>query len=351
MKHYELESLLKSFLLFFILMLSLYLLLEWQSYKEQHRQLDRTIYSEMQIFSYKPLSGEFDVSFVPHEENIQSTKEIHKEELDPYALFDIPGSKSYLMKVSLVQKKYQERLGVLKEKIYSHVSLYIFFILVIAVLLAYYALYPFKKALQVNEEFVRDILHDINTPLSSLLVNLNILKRRFGNDRGFDRMANNVETIENLQSNLKSFLHRQPQVCEKFSLYTILHGRIEYFSVLYPSVSFLIEMDKSIMLNTNHEAFVRIIDNLLSNAGKYNKKNGKVQIAVEEDILQIEDTGIGIKNTDRVFERYYKEGERALGIGLHVVKKLTEELDIDISLESRLGKGTKVFLNLSEVID
>ncbi len=351
MKHYELEAYLKSFLLFFILMLSLYLLLEWQNYKEQHSQIDRTILNEMQIFSYKPLSGDFDVSFVPHKENAQTVLELHKEAASPYALFEIPGSKSYLLKIALAAEKYQNRLSILKEKIYADIYGYIFLILIVAALLAYYALYPLKKALQINEEFVRDILHDINTPLSSLLVNLNILKKRFGKDRGFERMTNSIETIQNLQSNLKSFLHRQPKTLNHFSPQKLLAGRMEYFKVLYPHLVFSSEIDEKLMIHTNVEAFTRILDNVLSNAGKYNTKQGEVRVTYANEKLVIEDTGIGIKHPDQVFKRYYKEGERGLGLGLHIVKKLAKELDIDVSLKSKRGKGTKVILKLSKVIE
>jgi len=351
LKHYELESYLKSFLLFFILMLSLYLLLEWQNYKEQHTQIDQTILNEMQIFSYKPLSGNFDVSFVPHKDTIPPILTLHKEEKNPFALFEIPGSKKYLLKVSLAAEKYQHRLKVLKEKIYEDIYGYIFLILIVAALLAYYALYPLKKALQINQEFVKDILHDINTPLSALLVNLNILQKRFGKDRGFDRMANSIETIQNLQSNLKSFLHRQPSTISPFPLQTLLERRLEYFRVLYPHVHFLLEMESNPVIYTNMEAFTRILDNILSNAGKYNTRQGEVRVRYLDEKLIIEDTGIGIKHPEKVFTRYYKEGERGLGLGLHIVKKLAKELEIDISLKSKREKGTTVTLTLSKVTE
>jgi len=350
LKQYELESLLKSFLLFFILILSLYLSLVWQNYKEQRKQIDSTVLHEMQIFSYKPLSGAFDVSFVLRKKNTKTIAQLYSGVNDPYALFEIPGSEIYLLKVTLPKKKYQERLQVLTEKIYTKIYWYLLLIIIVALLLAYYTLYPLKKALQINEEFVRDILHDINTPLSSLLINLNMLTKRFGQDRGFERMKNSIETIQNLQSNLKSFLYRQPKILNHFSLYTLIESRIEYFEILYPTLVFSLDINKHTVLHTNYEAFTRMIDNLLSNAAKYNVKHGHVTVVLSSDELWIEDTGIGIKNTDRVFERYYKEGERGLGLGLHIVKKLSKELGIDISLESRQGKGTRAILALSKVI-
>ncbi len=274
---------------------------------------------------------------------------LHNEQKSLYALFEIPGSKKYLLKVSLSSEKYQYRLNTLKRRIYGGIYGYVFLIFILALLLSYYTLYPLKKALHINQEFVRDILHDINTPLSALVVNLNILKKRFGKDRGFDRMTNSIETIQNLQSNLKSFLYGQPRSINYFSLKELLEGRIEYFKVLYPHLTFILKIETEPVIHTNREAFTRILDNLLSNAGKYNIKKGKVYIIYEVEQLVIEDTGIGINHPEKVFDRYYKEGERGLGLGLHIVKSLAKELDIDISLQSKKNQGTKVILLLSKV--
>jgi signal transduction histidine kinase len=107
-----------------------------------------------------------------------------------------------------------------------------------------------------------------------------------------------------------------------------------------------LDIDNTTLL-TNKEAFSRIIDNLLSNAAKYNKQNGSININLKNSNLYIVDTGIGIKEPKKVFNRFYKEQERGIGIGLHIVKKLCEELNIKISLKSELDKGTTFILNIS----
>jgi len=350
LKRYEWESFLKSFLLFFILILSLYLLVVWQHYQEQRHQLDSEIYHEMKLFSYDPRSDAFDVSFVPTEKSREPVAYFSQGASEIHALFTIPNSKSYLLKVSLPKERYDQRLTLLRQKIYAGVYWYGVLILLLAALLAYYTMYPLRKALRLNEEFVKDILHDINTPLSSLLINLKILKKRFGEDRGFDRMQHSVQTIEGLQSDLRSFLHGRPDTKERITLHMLLRERIEYFRILYPQVHFSMDVDEQIQIESNKEAFVRVVDNLLSNAGKYNKKEGEVHLVLQGDLLSIEDTGIGIRDTRKAFERYYKEGERGMGLGLHIVQKLIKEMDIDIELQSVEGEGTRITLDLSQVI-
>ena len=349
MKRYELESLIKSFMLFFLLMTALYLLVATMNYRDRHRQLDEKILNEMKIFSFKPLGDSFEVSFVPKKGKENLMHLYHGKE-GVYALFEIPGSEKFLLKTLMPGEVYRLRLEAVRAEAYAAWPLMLLLIAGLALLFSLYSLHPFRKALRLNEEFVKDILHDINTPLSSLQINLKILEKRYGEERSFRRMLNAIETVQSLQANLRAFLHRQPGKTEIFSLRELMAARVEYFRLLYPDLRYEMEIDPRIMLRCNRDAFLRIVENLLSNAGKYNVKGGVVRIGVEGDRLRIEDSGRGIENPRRVFERFYKEGERGLGLGLHIVKKLADELGIGLRLESRVGKGTLVELDLSKVM-
>ena len=104
---------------------------------------------------------------------------------------------------------------------------------------------------------------------------------------------------------------------------------------------------QEVVIQSNRSGVERIIDNILTNACKYNKKKGSVYIIIENKKLIIEDTGIGIKNINNIFQRYYKENDRGLGIGLNIVKQLCDILNVDINIKSELDKGTKVTLVFS----
>jgi two-component system OmpR family sensor kinase len=68
---------------------------------------------------------------------------------------------------------------------------------------------------------------------------------------------------------------------------------------------------------------------LISNACKYNTNNGFIKITLKENIVTIQNDSYGIKHPNRIFDRFYKENERGLGIGLHIVERLCQELKID----------------------
>jgi signal transduction histidine kinase len=253
------------------------------------------------------------------------------------------------MKVLLSEEAYKKRIKALKIDLVKKFLLYALIIAVLSFFFSLYALRPLKKALELNEEFVKDILHDINTPLSSLVVNFKLFKKEIGENRKIDRMQSSVTTILSLQNNLKAFLDDSHLQKERFDLAPLLHERIAYFQTLYPQLRFR-ENVENFKLETNKDAFVRIVDNLISNACKYNSKKGGVDIVTEDYLLLIEDSGDGIENVDKVFERFYKEHARGMGIGLHIVKKLCDALDIPIRIESVVDKGTIVALDLGKVI-
>ena len=104
-----------------------------------------------------------------------------------------------------------------------------------------------------------------------------------------------------------------------------------------------------------------IIEQLISNAVKYTRNGGKISIYMKETfnsadrILVIEDNGIGITKEDipRIFERGYtgyngRMSKKSSGIGLYLCRKAADKLGISIAIESKLDKGTKVLLDMTQ---
>lgn len=105
---------------------------------------------------------------------------------------------------------------------------------------------------------------------------------------------------------------------------------------------------------TDEKWFVFVLEQLLTNGLKYTSR-GKITICQQEDTLLIKDTGIGIRPEDlpRVFEKGYtgaigRVESRSTGIGLYLSKEVLNRLGFRIALESELGKGTTVLLNLKQ---
>lgn len=99
-----------------------------------------------------------------------------------------------------------------------------------------------------------------------------------------------------------------------------------------------------------------IICQLLNNALKYTPAGGKIKVYCENSSLIIEDNGIGIKQIDlpRVFEMGYtgENGRKfgsSTGLGLYLVKSIGKDLNLDIKIESKEGKFTKIIINFPKL--
>jgi signal transduction histidine kinase len=348
LKTYEWEALLKTFLIFFVLLEILLGFNFIYEFHEKKQEIQNKIRMEMKLCAHKVECNGMLTDFVERSKKTEINI-LHENRGTLFGYFKVPTVEKYVMKVTYPPYRYQSYMDQLEKDTIRKMLSYSFFSVLISLLFAFYALTPLRKALYLNEEFVKDILHDLNTPISSLKINLKLFKREVGESQKIERMENSIETILGLQENLQIFLKDIPTQAEQFDLSAVIERRIAYFQVIFPDIRY--EMDNlPLKLYTNREAFIRILDNIISNASKYNVKNGSVKIFCENTRIYIVDTGKGIRNPSRIFDRYYKEQDRGIGIGLHVVKKLCDELHIPIDIESKEGEGTSVKLDITSVV-
>ena len=318
------------------------------SYKEEIKRVDENIFSQMRICSFDLVCQEFEIDFV--EKKKFELYKLYKNDESVASYFSIPGSQDNALKIYLNKEQYKKQLQSIKKEKGLEFFIVAFVIMLLSMLFSFYTLSPLRNALHLTEEFIKDILHDFNTPLSTLRLNSSMLNKELGENSKVKRIEKSVQTILNLQENLRSYLSNHESQKEIFSLNEILQERVELLKSNYKYINFFIELENEFLVETNKEAFVRVIDNILSNAAKYNKQDGTITLNFKNAILKISDTGKGIKYPKKVFNRFYKEQERGIGIGLHIVKKLCDELGIAISLESEVGRGTTFNLSLKNII-
>ena len=319
-----------------------------QTHKSNLHALQDTLYSQMQIASLDPNNKLFKKVLVPkNKEIVLNVFYSDAENLSVY--FEAKDSNDSLIEVSYPTKSldYDEEL-IFKHSLERFLeSLVIIFL--VSIVFSLYALYPIRKYLKLTDEFIKDILHDFNTPISTMRLNISILKNKDDN-KNLKRIEGGIDTILNLQNNLKEYLENNIKDSEKFELLEIITQRVEYMKGVYPYISFKIEVQNKIIY-CYKDGFIRILDNILSNACKYNKKDGSVSLKLNDNkILEITDTGSGIKNPKKIFKRFYKETSRGLGIGLHIVQKLSKKMEISLHVNSVLNKGTTFKLDLSKLI-
>lgn len=260
MKRVEKESLIKSFLLFFISQTVLVGALFFLNYQKELQTLDGTLFSKMRLCSFSLECKEFQLDFVPKEEH--ELYRLYKNENELSSYFSIPNSTKNALKIYLPKAKYlQEKERLQKESLWDFFTVVVI-ISLLSSLFALYALSPLRGALHMTEEFIKDILHDFNTPLSTLRLNVSMLKSETGESTKVKRIENAVQNILNLQSNLRSYLHSHEAQKESFNLEKLLLQRVALIDNNYKDISFEVRVP-DMALNTNKDAFTRVIDNLL----------------------------------------------------------------------------------------
>ena len=155
-------------------------------------------------------------------------------------------------------------------------------------------------------------------------------------------MALNYLRVEDISSDL-SF--------KKCAVDDMVRQAIRKYAKVF--ISKKIQMDfkpTNVYTVTDEKWFVFVLEQLLSNSLKYTKE-GKISIFLEGKALVIKDTGIGIPAEDipRIFEKGFtgyngREDKKSTGIGLYLCKNIMDKLQWNITADSEVGTGTKIYL-------
>jgi len=261
--------------------------------------------------------------------------------VSPAGSIMVPYSKesTKVRKVWYPKTAYTQTLKQMHNDLLWQFSLFALGALILSLLAAWYTLNPLRSSLRLLEDFIKDIIHDLNTPLTSILLNLKMMETQ--NDE-IESIRTSVQTIEMLHHNLDAYIREQKQSETTFNIEEVIERYVTFFTPLYDYLSWDVQISK-LTLTTDKQAFERIVYNLLSNACKYNTSDGKIEIVLQGTVLSLRNSSYGVSNPDRVFERFYKESERGLGIGLHIVEKLCQTLGIDKKFRV---EGTDVVVTL-----
>jgi len=343
LKKYEKKSFLTSVFLFFIPLAIFSSIVLYMYHQDKIKDIEQNILYQMRDYTFDFKSDKFILDVVEYDNNKELFK-LYKCKEGFCSYFKAADSGLYLLKVVFPQEKYEKIYKDFIVKIFKFSVVVMFILLFLSFGFAFYSLRPMREALYLLENFLKDIIHDLNTPSTSILLNSKLLKRH-GDFEEIERIELSAKTISSLYKNLEFITQKGIEKNENISVSQVINSKIDVLHKLYPTIIFKKDIE-DFFIKTNENALERILDNLLTNACKYNKKNGIVHIIASKNRIIIKDTGIGIKNVSRVFDRYYKETDRGLGIGLSIVKKLCSALDIKITIKSKIEEGTSVELVL-----
>ncbi|MCG3662392.1 HAMP domain-containing histidine kinase [Aliarcobacter butzleri] len=234
-----------------------------------------------------------------------------------------------------------------------------FFIFLLSFFVIKQSIEPYKKLNIYLDEFLKDAMHELKTPIGVARINIDILSMRLKNDKNILRIKSALKNMTVIYEDLEYYMQQNAVKDEKraINLSIFLEKRVEFFNDLAISknTSFTKFIEKNIKINFNEIELYRIIDNNLSNAIKYSKENSNITVILEivdEDLkLTFKDEGVGIKDTSSIFKRYYR-GDKitgGFGIGLSIVKNICDKNDIKIEVISKVQEGTTFIYSFGKI--
>jgi len=204
---------------------------------------------------------------------------------------------------------------------------------------------PIKDEREKLNTFIKDTTHELNTPISAILMSS---ENNELSTKQVIRIKLAAQKISEIYKDLTyTFLEERDDetFLKEISLNQVINQQLKYFEALAEK--------KKITITTNLEEtnfkidendFTRLFNNIVSNAIKYNKKSGLVEIILKNKILTIKDNGIGIedKKIKDIFNRYYRatKDSGGFGIGLNIVQNICLKYNIKFDVQSKLKEGT-----------
>jgi len=230
------------------------------------------------------------------------------------------------------------------------------FMLIIGYFLLRLFLKPMRDALHLLDTFIKDTTHELNTPVSTIVANIEMIDTKKLDDEKLIKKINRIDigakTISNIYNDLTYLILNNKIISQNqdINLALVIEQRIEYFDTLATAkkISIISNLDNNTTLYIDEKKIAKLIDNIISNAIKYNKINGQIHIELKNNFISIKDTGKGIskENLELIFDRYarFDKSVGGFGIGLNIVKLICNEYNLDINIKSEVGKYTDINL-------
>ncbi len=226
-----------------------------------------------------------------------------------------------------------------------------------------------QDLLKLNAEldrFVYNTSHDLKAPLNSILglVQLMDMSNDIAEVRDYSAM------IKTRVSDLNKFIKEVADYSRnatlqitltKFKIRKVVRDALENLRY-FPGterISIQLEIDDNLDITTDVTRLQIVLNNILSNAFKYQdkkKENSFVKVSAElkdeSVIISIEDNGLGIpeEQLDKIFDMYARANDQVegTGLGLYIVRETIEKLGGTISVEAKEGKGSTFTIRLPQ---
>jgi two-component system, OmpR family, phosphate regulon sensor histidine kinase PhoR len=222
-----------------------------------------------------------------------------------------------------------------------------------------------KKLEYVKSQFVSMVAHELKAPMAAVMGFMNLIlddsmgikpeQQKDYISRSTKRLQGLIEMVNDLLDISRMEIKKKEREIKELHLPEILKSNIDFLEleVKKKNVTVTTEFGEGLPpIKVDSNEINRLYTNILSNALKYNKENGTINISVFNSgnyvVTKIADTGIGMKPEDRekLFQEFFRvkndqtRNIPGTGLGLSIVKRIVESYSGKIEVESEYGKGT-----------
>ena len=205
--------------------------------------------------------------------------------------------------------------------------------------------------IESQKKFIKNSVHEINTPLSIIRTNIDLLKMKIPNNKYITNIESGSKIIQYIYDDLSYLIKKDRVIYEKeyLDFTNILKNRLDFFDEIAKSNSlyFINSIEDDLYIKFNTTELQRIIDNNLSNAIKYSFANSAIFVKLyylndDEIEFSVITNSQKIEQTEKIFDDFYRENSArgGFGLGLKIVKDICDKNLVIIYLDSN-EKETK----------
>lgn len=205
-----------------------------------------------------------------------------------------------------------------------------------------------QELLEKQDRFVKNAIHEINTPLSIILMNIDLYNLKFSKNPYLVKIEAAVKVLDNIYEDLAYMVKKDRLSYTKgmvdFSRF--VQERVHYFEDVAEGnkLGMACEIEPEMFVLFNEIELQRICDNNISNAIKYAHEESTLHVRLyskeEHLIFEVKNVGEVIHHPEKLFDRYYREesAKGGFGLGLNIVKEICDANEVRIEVISQASQ-------------
>jgi two-component system, OmpR family, sensor kinase len=222
-------------------------------------------------------------------------------------------------------------------------------------ILSHIAIEPLKEHFYHLDRFSKETLHELNLPINTITANVEMLRKTHIDEKSqkrLERIELASKMLKERYNELDYLIQKQMEreVIKHFDLKELIEERLVFLGGIYPSVRWE-NLCESLEVELDPIGMAKVIDNLVDNGVKYSPSEPHITIKLSNNVMSICDQGCGMDEVTimKIFDSYYQSDKTmaGYGIGLGLVKRYCDRHRIALSVQSHVGEGTCISLDLS----